>query len=126
MQKYLLKINSKGLAFINNPQRNKDGRISTSFFKIIIIIYCIEKGKYIPNSFKKYISSLNILTKKDKELMPTRNYPEWKHYIDAAKQELLDSEILIKEENGIFTLNNESLNIHLRKYISLFEINVTN
>ena len=126
MQKYLFKINSKGLAFINNPQRNKDGRISTRFFKNMIVIYCIEKGKYNPNIFKKYISSLNILNKQDKELMPTRNYPEWKHYIDAAKQELIESKILIEEKDGIFALNNESLNIQLKKNISLFEINATN
>jgi len=96
------RINSNGRRYISNPPRNKDGRIPTRYFKNVIIMYVFEKGKYKPSEFKDYIESLDILNDRDWDQMTTRDYPKWKHYIDRAKQQLLDSQVLFKNHNKAF------------------------
>lgn len=98
------KINSNGKKYISNPARNEDGRIPTPHFKNMITMYTFEKGKYTPSEFKNYIESLNILNDKDWEKMATKDYPKWKHYIDAAKQQLLKNQILVKNQDGTFSI----------------------
>ncbi len=98
-------ITSKGEKYINNPPRNQDGRIRTNYFKDMILIYIVENGAYKPFEFKEYVQSLGILNDKDRELMPTRNYPIWKHHIDAAKQGL--EQILVKNQDGTFSISDK-------------------
>jgi len=101
---------------MENPERNHLGRISMSFYKKLIIIYCIKYGRYIPKEFKKFIINLNVLKKEDFELMSTRRYNEWKHYIDSAKQQLFNNQILVKANKGSIILNN---NISINKPLNL-------
>ena len=108
MTKY--RINSNGRRYIFNPPRNKDGRIPIRYFKNVIIIYIVEKGKYKPSEFKDYVESLDILNDKDWEQMATRNYSKWKQYIDSAKQKLLDDQVLVENHNGTFSIFNQKLN----------------
>ena len=108
MPKY--RINSDGRRYILNPLRNKNGLIPIRYFENVIIIYIFEKGKYKPSEFKDYIESLDILNDKDWEQMATRNYPKWKHYIDRAKQQLLDNQALVENHNGTFSIFDQKLN----------------
>ena len=108
MPKY--RINSDGRRYILNPHRNKYGRIPIRYFKNVIIMYIFEKGKYKPSEFKDYIESLNILKDKDLEQMAKRGYLEWKHYIDRAKQQLLDNQVLVENHNGTFSIFDQKLN----------------
>lgn len=106
MPKY--RINSNGRRYISNPPRNKDGRMPIPYFKNVIIMYIFEREKYKPSEFKVYIESLDILNDKDWEQMATRNYPKWKHYIDRAKQELLDK-VLADNYDGTFSIFEQEL-----------------
>lgn len=108
MPKY--RINSDGRRYILNPPRNKYGRIPIRYFKNVIIMYIFEKGKYKPSEFKDYIESLDILKDKDLEQMAKRGYLEWKHYIDRAKQQLLDNQVLVENYNGTFSIFDQKLN----------------
>lgn len=108
MPKY--RINSDGRRYIFNPPRNKYGRIPIRYFKNVIIMYIFEKGKYKPSEFKDYIESLDILKDKDLEQMAKRGYLEWKHYIDRAKQQLLDNQVLVENHNGTFSIFDQKLN----------------
>lgn len=104
----IYRINSKGKTYITNPLRNQKGRIRTNYFKNLILIYMIVKNeRYKPSKFKEYVESLDILNDEDRELMPKpRNYyPSWKHYIDAAKQGLL--QILVDHQDGTFSILDE-------------------
>lgn len=116
-------INLNGKKYINNPPRNRNGRIRTNYFKDLILIYIIVGNrKYEPSKFKKYVQSLGILNSKDWELMTTRNYPIWKHHIDAAKQELL--QMLVENRDGSFSILNKKFNKAYNKisdYISVIE-----
>ncbi len=105
MPKY--RINSNGSRYIINPTRNEDGRIPTSYFKKVIILYIIENRKYKPSEFKSYIESLDILNDKDWEQMTTANYPKWKHYIDAAKQQLFKNQILAEIQDGTISISEQ-------------------
>ena len=107
MPKY--RINFDGRRYILNPPRNKYGRIPIRYFKNVIIMYIFEKGKYKPSEFKDYIESLDILNDKDWEQMATRDYPKWKHYIDRAKQQLLDNQVLFENHNKTFFIFDQKL-----------------
>ena len=72
-------------------------------------MYVFEKGKYKPSEFKDYIESLDILKDKDLEQMATKGYLEWKHYIDRAKQQLLDNQVLVENYNGTFSISDHKL-----------------
>lgn len=107
MPKY--RINSDGRRYTLNPPRNKYGRIPTRYFKNVIIMYIIEKGKYKPSEFKDYIESLDILNDRDWDQMTTRDYPKWKHYVDRAKQQLLDNQVLFENHNKKFFIFDQKL-----------------
>ncbi len=107
MPKY--RINPDGRRYIFNPPRNKDERIPIRYFKNLIIMYILEKGKYKPSEFKNYIESLDILNDKDWEQMTTRNYSKWKHNIDRAKQQLLNNQALVENHNGTFSIFDQKL-----------------
>lgn len=107
MPKY--RINFDGRRYILNPPRNKYGRIPIRYFKNVIIMYIFEKGKYKPSEFKDYIESLDILKDKDLEQMATKGYLEWKHYIDRAKQQLIDNQVLVENYNGTFSISDHKL-----------------
>ena len=99
MVKYSL--TAKGYDYILKPPRNNRGCVTVKYFKGVILIYMFSvKETYIPNEFKDYIQSLNILEKDDRVLMNTRDYQLWKHNIDAAKQWLLNNKY-------IYGVNNE-------------------
>ena len=121
-------IDSKGKTYISNPSRNQDGRIRTNYFKNLILIYMIVKNeRYKPSKFKEYVESLDILNDEDRELMPKpRNYyPIWKHYIDAAKQGLLERQgILAKNPHGTFSISDKKFNdayIKISDYIGVIK-----
>lgn len=120
MLKY--EINSNGRSYILNPPRNEDRRIPTSHFKNVIIIYIFEKGKYKPSEFKDYIKSLGILNDKDWESMTTRNYPIWKHQIDAAKQGLLGNQVLAENQDGTFSILDKKSNDAYNKISNYIEV----
>lgn len=107
MPKY--RINPGGRRYIFDPSRNEDGRIPTRYFKNVIIMYIFEKGKYKPSEFKDYIESLDILNDRDWDQMTTRDYPKWKHYVDRAKQQLLDSQTLFENHNKTFFIFDQKL-----------------
>lgn len=107
MPKY--RINSAGRRYIFNPPRNKDGRIPIPYFKNVIVMYIFEREKYKPSEFKGYIESLDILNDKDCEQMTTRGYSKWKQYIDRAKQELLDNQLLVENYNKTFSIFDQKL-----------------
>ena len=107
MPKY--RINSNGRRYIFDPSRNKDGRIPTRYFKNVIIMYIFEKGKYKPSEFKAYIESLGILNDRDWDQMTTRDYPKWKHYVDRAKQQLLDYQVLFENHSKTFFIFGQKL-----------------
>ena len=107
MPKY--RINSDGRRYILNPPRNKYRRIPTRYFENVIIMYIIEKGKYKPSEFKDYIESLDILNDRDWDQMTTRDYPKWKHYVDRAKQQLLDNQVLFENHNKTFFIFDQKL-----------------
>ena len=124
-------INSKGETYISNPSRNQDGRIRTNYFEKLILIYMIVKNeRYKPHKFKKYVQSLGPLNDKDQELMATRKYPIWKHYIDAAKQGLfqrqgiLAKNIVLGKPDGTFSISDKKFNdayIKISGYIEIME-----
>lgn len=116
------RLNSKGENYLNNPPRDRIGRIESSYYKNAIILYLLINEKYIPQEFKNYIESLNILKDKDWELMHTRNYPKWKHWIDAAKQQLLIGQILMKNPDGTISISNQKLNEILKEFSNYIEI----
>ena len=107
MPKY--RINPNGRRYIFDPSRNEDGRIPTRYFKNVIIMYIFEKGKYKPSEFKDYIESLDILIDRDWDQMTTRDYPKWKHYVDRAKQQLLDNQVLFENHNKTFFIFDQKL-----------------
>jgi hypothetical protein len=82
--------------------RNAEGRLSVNFFKTLIIHYVKQQGYYRPRTFKDFVETLDILSGKDRDKMPTRNYAEWKHNVDAAKQGLLEAGILVPGSVGRF------------------------
>ncbi len=121
-------INSKGETYISNPSRNQHGRIRTNYFKNLILIYMIVKNeRYKPSKFKEYVESLDILSDEDRELMPKpRNYyPIWMHYIDAAKQGLLERQgILARNPHGTFSISDKKFNdayIEISDYIEVIK-----
>ena len=107
MPKY--RINSNTRRYILNPLRNKNGLIPIRYFENVIIIYIFEKGKYKPSEFKDYIESLDILNDRDWDQMTTRDYPKWKHYVDRAKQQLLDNQVLFENHNKKFFIFDQKL-----------------
>ncbi|MDD2890228.1 MAG: HNH endonuclease [bacterium] len=116
------KINSKGIEYILTPSRNAAGRITIGYFKEVIILYIFKEGKYKPSEFKEYIKSFNILNNVDQQPMPTKNYPEWEHYIDRAKQELLNNKILKKDSDETFSISElklEEVYNRVLKYLEL-------
>ena len=121
-------INSKGKTYITNPPRNQHGRIRTNYFKnLILITMIVNNERYKPSKFKEYVESLDILKDEDRELMPKpRNYyPIWKHYIDAAKQGLLERQgILAKNPHGTFSISDKKFNdayIRISDYIGIIK-----
>ncbi len=122
MQKYYLEINSKGFEYLKNPKRNSQGRITTTYFKKAIILYTLKEGKYKPPKFKEFILKLKILNSKDKELMPTRNYEEWTHFRDAAKQNLFKAKVIKKNQDESFSIMSSKINQEFKKYHSYFDI----
>jgi len=119
-------INPKGEKYINNPLRNRDSsRIRTNYFENLILIYMIGKNeRYKPSKFKEYVESLDILNDEDRKLMTTRNYPIWKHHIDAAKQGLFQKRILAKNLDGTFSISNKKFNgayIKISDYIRVIK-----
>jgi len=122
MPKY--RINSDGRRYILNPPRNKYRRIPTRYFENVIIMYIIEKGKYKPSEFKDYIESLDILNDRDWDQMTTRDYPKWKHYVDRAKQQLLDNQVLFENHNKTFFIFDQKLDKiynEISKYLEEYE-----
>ena len=97
-QKFML--SPTGRNYISAPRRNKRGRISTTYFKDLILIHVLVNGFYEPANFKDFVESLNVLQQADQKQMPTRHYVEWKHYSDRAKQQLFDKGLLAGIENG--------------------------
>jgi hypothetical protein len=97
-------ISTSGRDHISAPRRNKRGRISTSYFKDLILIYVLVNGFYKPTNFKDYVESLNVLDQEDWKQMPTRHYVEWKHYSDAAKQQLFETGLLTETGQGRFEI----------------------
>lgn len=92
-------LTTQGYNYILNPPRNKKGCIRVAYFRKVILIYMLSvKDTYIPDEFKKYIQSLNILKDNDKIFMNTRDYPVWKHYVDRAKQQLLDNKYIYETD----------------------------
>ena len=41
--------------------------------------------------------------------MTTRDYPKWKHYVDRAKQQLLDNHVLFENHNKTFFIFDQKL-----------------
>ena len=114
-------ISAEGLDYLNKPSRNRNGHINVDYFKEAIIIYCIVYGYYIPNMFKAFIESLNILNNRDVEKMRTLQYPVWKHHVDAAKQQLLEKKILIDNTNDSFSLSLDSTDKIFEAYPHFFQ-----
>ena len=61
-------------------------------------------GNYEPARFKAFMELFDVFARPDRDRMPTRPYVEWKHYVDAAKQQLLDSQTLVEDGNGRFKI----------------------
>jgi hypothetical protein len=78
-------------------------------FKDLILIFALTRGHYSPADFKNWVESLKILTDEDWIQMATRRYVEWKHYSDAAKQQLLRTGLLIKFKSGRFIVPTQKL-----------------
>ena len=124
MQKYYLEYNSKGSKYLKNPERNTDGRIKTTYFEKTIILYILKEGKYKPLEFKEFISILDILNDKDNELMSTRKYKQWKHFVDAAKQKLQDDKVITKNPDNTFSIFSLKINDEFKKYSAFFDIKI--
>ncbi len=62
---------------------------------------------YEPTRFKAFMKSFDVFARPDRDRMPTRPYVEWKHYVDAAKQQLLNSQTLVEDGNGKFKIATE-------------------
>jgi hypothetical protein len=108
-------LSPSGQKFIRNPTRNKNGRTSTSYFKDLILVFVFLDGSYVPTKFKRFIELFDLFAKPDLHLMPTRSYVEWKHYVDAAKQQLLNKGVLVEIGNGQFVIAPELVNeVHSR------------
>lgn len=103
-------LSPAGQKFVRNPARNKSGRINTSYFKDLILVFIFLDGSYTPSKFKHFMAMFDIFDKPDLHEMPTRPYVEWKHYVDAAKQQLLNKGILIEIGNGQFVIAPELMN----------------
>jgi hypothetical protein len=84
--------------------RNKKGRISTLYFKNVILIFIFTNGDYEPARFKAFMELFDVFARPDRDRMPTRPYVEWKHYVDAAKQQLLNGGTLVEDGNGRFKI----------------------
>ena len=114
------RITSKGKRYIHNPP---DGRIGNNYFKNLILIYLVVENKiYEPSEFKEYVQSQGILKDKDWEPMATRNYPIWKHHVDAAKQGL--EQLLVKKQNGTFSISDkkfDDVRNRIANYIEIIE-----
>ena len=102
-------LTNEGIQFIRNSERGRDGLITTSFYKKLILIYLLcENPIYEPDLLKdNYVELLKILNHNDRRLMKTRNYPIWKHRIDSAKQSLLN--FLTNNQNGTFSISDKHL-----------------
>jgi hypothetical protein len=109
MPKPTYTLSSSGQKFIRNPARNKNGRISTSYFKDLILIFIFLDGSYTPAKFKRFVEMFGLFAKPDLHLMPTRPYVEWKHYVDAAKQQLLIKRVLVEIKSGQFVIAPEKI-----------------
>jgi hypothetical protein len=110
MFKPTYRLSPAGKKFIRNPTRNKNGRISTSYFKALILVFIFLDGSYAPSKFKRFIESFDLFAAPDLHLMPTRPYVEWKHYVDAAKQQLLTKRVLVEMGSGQFVIAPEMVN----------------
>jgi CheY-like chemotaxis protein len=104
MFKPKFKLSSLGQEHFGKPRRNKAGRIRTSFFQESILIFAFLHGRYEPAEFKNFVAAFDILATPDREQMRTREYFEWKHYVDAAKQQLLKKQLLVPIGNGRFVI----------------------
>ncbi len=68
------------------------------------------------------MGSFDLFAKPDLHPMPTRPYAEWKHYVDAAKQQLLIKQVLIEIGGGQFVIAPDMVNeVHnqISDYIEL-------
>ena len=99
------RLNPAGQEYIRHPERNKKGRIGTGHFKNVILIFIFTNGDYEPSRFKAFMESFGIFARPDRDQMPTRSYVEWKHYVDAAKQQLLNKGILVEKGAGRFEIS---------------------
>ena len=124
MQKYYLELNSKGFEYLKNPKRNSNGRINTTYFKKTIILYILREGKYKPSKFKEFITNLNVLKNKDMDLMNKRPYKEWKHLVDAGKQNLLKAKVIKENQDKSFSIVFSKTNQEFNKYHSYFDIKI--
>lgn len=117
----MMKLNSLGESFIKNPRRNYQRRITTSFYKELITIYLLLFNEYKPKQFKEYVQSLSILDSVDWD-RHDNGYERWKHYIDEAKQQLLEKDGLIEKiAQGNFIIPPVKKRILLEKYSKYFE-----
>jgi Sel1 repeat-containing protein len=108
-------LSPSGQKFIHNPTRNKNSRINTSYFKDLILVFVFLDGSYVPAKFKRFMGLFDLFAKPDLHLMPTRPYVEWKHYVDAAKQQLLNKGVLVEIAKGQFVIAPELVNeVHSR------------
>jgi hypothetical protein len=104
MPKPTYTLSSSGQKFVRNPARNENGRISTSYFKDLVLIFIFLDGSYTPAKFKHFVEIFGLFAKPDLHLMPTRPYVEWKRYVDAAKQQLLIKQVLVEIRSGQFAI----------------------
>jgi hypothetical protein len=90
----------------------------------------VKNERYKPDKFKKYVQSLGVLNDKDQELMTTRKYPIWKHYIDAAKQGLFERQgilaknIVLGKPDGTFSISDKKFSdayIKISDYIEVMK-----
>ena len=116
------RLTTKGQQFISAPGKDSNDRVSANYYKKLILLFAIENGSYQPAIFKKYVETLNILTDPDYEEMTTRQYVEWKHNIDSAKDQLQKKHgLLAKATDGSFVIPAEKFTEALRQVSDFIE-----
>jgi hypothetical protein len=116
------RLTAKGRQYISTPKRDSRGRASANYFKKLILLFVIQNGSYQPSIFKKYVETLNFLTDADVEYMTTRQYVEWKHNIDSAKDQLEKQHgFLAKAADGSFVIPAEKFTEALHQVSDLIE-----
>jgi CheY-like chemotaxis protein len=122
MNKPKYKLSPQGHEHLRNPTRNKAGRIRISFFQESILIFVFLHGRYEPAEFKRFFASFGVLATPDREQMRTREYLEWKHYVDAAKQQLLKKQLLVAVGNGRYEIPAEKVAEAFSRISSFLEV----